>query len=93
MRLSPTERQAITQAIRGVDPDATVYLFGSRTDNAAKDGDIDLLVLSKRIDLMKKLDILARLHQELGEQRIDLVVYPDCSKPFARLAMREGMPL
>jgi predicted nucleotidyltransferase len=93
MRLQPTERQAIIQTVRAADPDATVYLFGSRADDAARGGDIDLLVLSRKIDLMKKLDILARLHQQLGEQHIDLVVYSDLTEPFARLAMREGTPL
>jgi hypothetical protein len=42
---------------------------------------------------MSKLDILATLHRQLGDQRIDLVVFPDLSKPFARLAANEGRPL
>jgi len=65
----------------------------TRLDDAAKGGDIDLLVLSARIDLMSKLDILARLHQQLGERRIDLVVYPDASRPFPRMVLEEGVPL
>ena len=93
MRLHETERQAIIQAIRSADPDAAVYLFGSRVDDGAKGGDIDLLVLSRKIDLMTKLAILSRLHQQLGEQKIDLAVYPDLSRPFARLAVKQGMPL
>jgi predicted nucleotidyltransferase len=93
MRLQEHERRTILQAIRSADPDATVYLFGSRVDDSARGGDIDLLVLSARIDVMKKLDILGELHQRLGDQRIDLVVYPDLSEPFARLAASEGKPL
>jgi hypothetical protein len=50
-------------------------------------------VLSRKIDLMKKLDILAQLHRQLGDQRIDLLVYPDLSQPFARLARDSGVPL
>jgi hypothetical protein len=42
---------------------------------------------------MAKLDILARLHQQLGEQKIDLAIYPDLSRPFARLAVKEGEAL
>ncbi len=90
MRLHETERNAIIQSIRSVDPDAAVYLFGSRADDTAKGGDIDLLVLSRKINLMTKLAILAQLHQQLGEQKIDLAVYADLSRPFARLAVREG---
>ncbi|CAH1087264.1 nucleotidyltransferase domain-containing protein [Candidatus Nitrotoga sp. 1052] len=90
MRLHETERHAIIQSIRSVDPDAIVYLFGSRADDIAKGGDIDLLVLSRKINLMTKLTILAQLHQQLGEQKIDLAVYADLSRPFARLAVKEG---
>ena len=39
---------------------------------------------------MTKLAILAQLHQQLGEQKIDLAVYADLSRPFARLALKEG---
>jgi predicted nucleotidyltransferase len=84
MRLEIQVRSAITNAIHRADPDAIVYLFGSRVDDAAKGVDIDLLVLSKKIKLMDKIDILAQLHQTLGERKIDLLVYPDTSKPFAR---------
>ena len=93
MRLTELQIQAITDAIHGVDPDAPVYLFGSRADDSAKGGDIDLLVLSSRIDVMAKLDILARLHRQLGERQIDLIIQSDLSRPFARLAVKEGIRL
>ena len=70
-----------------------IYLFGSRVDDAAKGGDIDLLVLSKRINLMMKLDILAQLHQKLGERKIDIAIYPDTSRSFPRMVMQEGVRL
>ncbi len=49
MRLAYEEQLAISDAIRQADADAMIYLFGSRTDDTAKGGDIDLLVLSKVI--------------------------------------------
>jgi hypothetical protein len=36
---------------------------------------------------------VAELHQKLDEQKIDLVVYPDLTKPFARLASEQGIKL
>ena len=48
MRLADNEQSAIREAICKVDSEAAVYLFGSRVDDAAKGGDIDLLVLSKK---------------------------------------------
>jgi len=93
MRLAPQEQSAIRHAIAQADADALVYLFGSRVDDSAKGGDIDLLVLSKKIDLMAKLDIMARLHQQLGERKIDLAIYPDATQPFARMVMKEAVRL
>lgn len=93
MRLANEEQSAISNAIRQVDAAASIYLFGSRTDDTAKGGDIDLLVLSKKIDLMAKLEILAQLHQKLGDRKIDIAIYPDATRPFPRLVMHEGILL
>ena len=93
MRLSAKEHSAIREAIHAADGDASIYLFGSRVDEAARGGDIDLLVLSSKIDLMAKLRILAWLHEQLGERKIDLVVYADASRPFPRMVMEEGVRL
>jgi predicted nucleotidyltransferase len=93
MRLANEERSAIGDAIRQADAQAQIYLFGSRVDDAARGGDIDLLVLSKRINLMSKIDILAQLHRKLGERKIDIAVYPDATRPFPRMVMREGVLL
>ena len=93
MRLDAKEQSAISDTIRQVDADALIYLFGSRADDAAKGGDIDLLVLSKTIDLMTKLDILMQLHQKLGERKIDIAVYANAARPFARMVIKEGVRL
>lgn len=93
MRLDAKEQSAISDTIRQVDADALIYLFGSRADDAARGGDIDLLVLSKTIDLMTKLDILAQLHQKLGERKIDIAVYANTARPFARMVIKEGVRL
>lgn len=93
MRLIHEEQLAIGDAIHRADVDAAIYLFGSRVDDTAKGGDIDLLVLSKKIDLMAKLDILAQLHQKLGARKIDLAIYPDSSSPFSRMIIQTGVLL
>ena len=93
MRISQTEHQAIRQAIIEIDPGAEIYLYGSKVDDNAKGGDIDLLVISQKMQLQDKLSVLTKLHKTLGEQKIDLSIFPDLSKPFARIACQNGTPL
>ena len=55
----------------------TVCLFGSRLDDHAKGGDIDLLIKSSEIldDKVNKAAILtARLQMRLGDQPIDVLI-------------------
>lgn len=93
MRLALPEQVAIHDAIHQADVDAEVYLFGSRTDDSARGGDIDLLVLSKRIGVMEKLEILAQLHDKLGERKIDLIIIPEVVGRFARIDFKKGILL
>ncbi|BBP02346.1 nucleotidyltransferase domain-containing protein [Sulfuriferula nivalis] len=93
MRLADNEQLAINQAIHQADATARIYLFGSRIDDNAQGGDIDLLVLSKKLNIMDKLNILAQLHMQLGERKIDIAIYPDTQHPFPRMVMATGVPL
>lgn len=93
MRITDEEHQAISNVIHQADAEAMIYLFGSRADDSAKGGDIDLLVVSRKIKLMDKLDILAKLHQCIGERKIDIAVYPDTMHAFPRMVMQTGVPL
>lgn len=74
MRLTPKEQAAIQQAIHSVDPQAKIYLYGSRVQSELKGGDIDLLVLSALIGFSEKIDILIEIKTDIGEQKIDLVI-------------------
>jgi len=74
MRLTDDEKAAIKQAIRGLDPSARVYLFGSRADDSLKGGDIDLLVVSDKIGFSEKILALTQIKDQIGEQKIDLLI-------------------
>lgn len=78
MRLSDSEvvkiKQVLASFINVNEP--KVYLYGSRTDDTLKGGDIDLLWIVPD-DLEKSLNIdkyiiLTALKKEIGDQRIDL---------------------
>lgn len=78
MRLSQRIRNIIQTAISKSFGDAQVYLFGSRTDDAKKGGDIDLAIA---IDLpidefkKKKINFLASLARLNFEIKVDIVHY------------------
>ena len=93
MRLTHQEQQQIRQAIQHYDPQAQVYLFGSRTDPDKKGGDIDLLVISAILNFTDKLNILADLHGQLGEQKIDLLLDRDGTGDFARTILPAAIEL
>lgn len=73
MRLSQFEISSIKEAIYNIDENALVYLFGSRTDNNKRGGDIDLLIISQNISVMDVTKIRLQLFDKIGEQKIDIV--------------------
>lgn len=87
MRLTEKEKTTLISEIQKADPQAVIYLFGSRTQDHLKGGDIDLLVLSTKIDFSAKIEILGRIKLKLGEQKIDLkIISPEksASDPFTQ---------
>jgi uncharacterized protein len=93
MRLKEAEQVAILSTVKHFDSNAGVYLFGSRVDDTKKGGDIDLLVMSDRLTTDNKRAIKMRLHELIGEQKIDIVLAADDSDPFVKLALATGVKL
>jgi predicted nucleotidyltransferase len=93
MRLKDSEQAAILSAVKGMDGNASVYLFGSRVDDTKKGGDIDLLILSDCLTRDNKRTIKIKLNELLGEQKIDIVLASDDSDPFVKLALETGVKL
>jgi uncharacterized protein len=93
MRLSASEISVIKAAVAELDPFARVYLFGSRVDDAKRGGDIDLLIMSDLLTGDDRRKITARLWEELGEQKIDIVIAADTEDPFVRIAFAKGVEL
>lgn len=72
MRLTPSEHAAIVEEIRNKMPAAAIYLYGSRTQDTLKGGDIDLLAIGPQVQYMDRIDILLAIKARIGEQKIDL---------------------
>ena len=93
MRLRQEDRHAIIKAVTGLDPAARVYLFGSRVDDHAKGGDIDLLVFSEKLGWKDKLTLKKAIFSEVEEQKIDIVLTRDGSEPFVQYVLPQSQPL
>jgi predicted nucleotidyltransferase len=91
MRITDTEKQVLIDVIKKADSDAVLRLFGSRTDDTKKGGDIDIAILSPKIDLMTKIQIRREILDKIGEQKIDIIVSKNGSEPFFRLAQETGI--
>ena len=93
MRLSKIEKNVIVSAIKRVDTDAVVYLFGSRVDEKKTGGDIDLLICSERISLDGKLKIKNEIFKTFDEQKLDIVIRADMADPFVQMVLENGIQL
>lgn len=78
MRLSKFEIESIRDlAMQHFGDDVQVFLFGSRTNDQQRGGDIDLFIRSRKdnyIHSRKKINFIADLILQIGEQKIDVVL-------------------
>jgi predicted nucleotidyltransferase len=95
MRISETTCQAIKSNVARLAPESDCYLFGSRTNDTAKGGDIDILVITPEKLPLPHLSRMRRLIlNQIGEQKLDIVNFPIGSKhPFMQVALDTAIKL
>jgi hypothetical protein len=71
MRLSKLEKEALQFAFEGISGD--FFLFGSRTSDIKKGGDIDILVYTKLPPYQTSKSISVRFFSKC-EEKIDVIV-------------------
>lgn len=98
MRISAFETRVILQTAHQQFGDAAdVWLFGSRTDDARRGGDLDLMVVVDH-PLAEKSAMAARfaaaLQWQLGDQKIDVIIDDGNGQmPIHQVARRTGKQL
>lgn len=99
MRLTRSQQQIIRETAAEVfGPDAAVRVFGSRIDDDARGGDLDLLIQAAQPVAereRKALQLMAKLQMRLGDQPIDVLVLDPLTeyKPIHDEAIRKGITL
>ena len=96
MRLSKKYQNIIKENSKLIFGEKTkVYLFGSRTDDNKKGGDIDLYIEPgvKSNLLEKKIKYITRLNFLLGEQKIDVIVSKKAKTTIEQIAKTTGVLL
>ena len=96
MRLSRKEIETILKVANEIyGKGVKVYLFGSRTDDNKRGGDIDLLLRrtpQSNGGILKRIRMAARLKELLGDQKIDIIGDHETSV-VAREALSKGILL
>lgn len=101
MRLTQSQVEIIKAVTSEVWGEQTmVYLFGSRTEDFKKGGDIDLYIHLKedwepKQIMLQKAKFLSKLEILLGEQKIDLLVKTSYNSnlPIIKTAQLKGVAL
>ncbi|MDA3893452.1 MAG: nucleotidyltransferase domain-containing protein [Salinivirgaceae bacterium] len=97
MRLSNHEIKTIQTCTKEIFGNCKIILFGSRVDISQKGGDIDLLLepLKYKTDwYIKKINLLVKLKQILGDQKIDIIVsLKNDKRGIVQTAINEGIVL
>lgn len=96
MRLQHADIDIIKSTLHETIDDAKVFLFGSRTDDTKRGGDIDLFVQThKNITLKDELKILSCMELRGIERKIDLIIQSPTTPPqkLFETIVREGILL
>ncbi len=99
MRLTSEQVSIIRCTARSVFGNSVqVLLFGSRTNDEKRGGDIDLLVQSaenKVLNISNKITFIVELKKQLGDQKIDVILsgIDENRSPIIQIARKTGIAI
>lgn len=95
MRLTEFEIKSIITSFKQYFDSGDIYLFGSRIDDTAKGGDIDLYIDTQDTsDLVtKKIQFINILKSIIGEQKVDVILSIDKTRDIEKQGLKEGIKL
>jgi predicted nucleotidyltransferase len=94
MRLREEEVKVLKNTLYGLSAQAKLYLFGSRTDDSKKGGDIDLLVVSEHLTKKHLRLLRTEFFKHFGEQKMDIILdNGEFKDPFVKKIISEAILL
>ena len=98
MRISEQEKQDIIElARRHISGTARVWLFGSRVNDNARGGDVDIMIEVDQVDSIveRKINFRLALEDRWGERKVDVLIYDTQyqEQPIHSIARQEGIRL
>jgi predicted nucleotidyltransferase len=94
MRLADHQRAIIRDTVHQMaGADVHTYVFGSRLDDSARGGDVDLLLAAaRRLDLLTRARVKVAVEKAIG-MPVDVVAYETGSVPsaFQEIALARAM--
>lgn len=99
MRLTQAQQQAIKSAAIAVfGDDIAVIVFGSRTDDDARGGDIDVMIKASGPvagPALKIARLAAQLSRLMDGRKVDVILQSEglATLPIHNVAVRTGVPL
>jgi predicted nucleotidyltransferase len=94
MRLQKSEIENLKKSTYQYDNQAKIYLFGSRVDDNKRGGDIDLLIISKKIMRQEVRMIKFSFYDEFGEQQLDILLDDGTlNDPFKKMIFTKSVKL
>ena len=95
MRLEKDIIEFIKTGLNQADAKSKIFLFGSRTDDHAKGGDIDVLWLTQsRIPKSQIRAFKVKFYKEFGWRQVDIVNFTfDENENFKELALDQAIAL
>ena len=94
MRLTDYEVKMIKQVFLDIFEHGNIYLFGSRVDDEKRGGDIDLYIQTNDENILtKKIKLLSKIKQIIGDQKIDIVISRDKTRVIEKEAIANGIQL
>jgi predicted nucleotidyltransferase len=94
MRLSKEEIEFFKNEISKLSKDAKVYLFGSRVDESKRGGDIDLLIVSRKLTKKDLRRVRVEFFKRFGEQKLDIILDDgNLKEPFVKIILEKAVLL